>query len=198
MNTIQKRNSSAGARREWKRCAAVLAMIAVSSVPPARGTTLARMSLAQLASAAQIVARVRCTGGFSRRDAGSIWTFTDFTVEEIFKGAPGTQIEIRLPGGRDGHLVETVEGAPRFAAGDEAILFLERTSAGDWSISAWAAGTFRIEGDWRSGEQTITQDSSAGEVFDLATRTFRADGIARMPLAQFRARLAAAIADGGK
>ena len=34
--------------------------------------------------------------------------------------------------------------------------------------------------------------------FDPATRTFRSDGIARMPLAEFRARLDAAMRDGGR
>lgn len=180
-----------------RRCVLFL-IFTVSSVTPANGTTLARMTLGQLAAAAQIVARVRCTGSTSRRDAGSIWTFTDFAVVEAIKGMPGPRITIRLPGGRDRHLLETVEGAPRFAAGDDAILFLERTRAGDWSISDWAAGTFRIERDARTARETITQDSSGGSVFDPATRTFRNDGIAKMPLAEFRAKLDAAIAEGGR
>jgi hypothetical protein len=173
--------------------AALLLVAVFVCEPSARCTTLARMSLDQLAAAAQVVAHVRCTGSASRRDAGSIWTFTDFTVLETFKGAPGASVTIRLPGGRDGHLVETVEGAPRFAPGDEAIVFLERTPAGEWSISAWAEGTFRIESDSRTGRQTITQDSSGMAVFDPAARKFRSDGIVKMPLADFKTRLVAAI-----
>ncbi|MGB6200417.1 MAG: hypothetical protein WA871_09290 [Candidatus Acidiferrales bacterium] len=184
-------------RRIWKVGAVLGLVFTLASVPLVRGTTLARLTLVQLATAAQIVARVRCTGEESRREAGSIWTFTDFTVEETFKGAPGAHVTIRLPGGRDGHLVETVEGAPRFVAGDEAIIFIERTRSGDWSISAWAEGTFRIRRDSQTGQQTITQDSSSMAVFDPATRTFHTDGIARMPLAEFRTRLDAAMASGG-
>jgi hypothetical protein len=77
--------------------------------------------------------------------------------------------------------------------GDEAIVFLERTRAGDWSISAWAEGTFRIESDSHTGRQTITQDSTGMPVFDPVTRTFRSDGIVRMPLAEFETKLAAAM-----
>src|SRR5580704_13693264 len=80
---------------------AALTLILIAA-PLARATTLARMTLSQLASAAQVIARVRCTGAVSRREAGSIWTFTDFSVEETFKGAPRADITIRLPGGRDG------------------------------------------------------------------------------------------------
>jgi hypothetical protein len=185
------------ARVPQKSRAALLAIFALATAPLARGTTLARMTLGQLAAAAEVVARVRCTDTTSRREDGSIWTFTDFKVEESFKGAPGAQITIRLPGGRDGHVEETVEGAPRFAAGDDAIVFLERTNSGDWSISAWAEGTFRIARDSRTGEQRVTQESSSMATFDPATRTFRADGIARMPLAEFRERLDTAMRNGG-
>jgi hypothetical protein len=178
-------------------CVAALIVILIAA-PIAPATTLARMTLGQLASAAQVIARVRCTGALSRREAGSIWTFTEFSVEETFKGAPGADITIRLPGGRDGHTVETVEGAPRFAPGDEAIVFLERTRNGDWSISAWAEGTFRIERESQTGGQTVTQESSATAIFDLASRTFRTDGIARMAIAEFRARLDAAMTNGGR
>src|SRR5271154_5013876 len=116
-------------------CVVTLTVILMAA-PIACATTLARMTLSQLASAAQVIARIRCTGAVSRREAGSIWTFTNFSVEETFKGAPGAEITIRLPGGRDGHTVETVESVPRFTPGDEAIVFLERTRTGDWSISA--------------------------------------------------------------
>ena len=183
----------ADSHHDLARSAALLLFAVFACGPSAHATTLARMSLDQLVAAAQVVAHVRCTGSVSRREAGSIWTFTDFTVLETFKGVPGASLTIRLPGGRDGHLVETVEGAPRFAPGDEAIVFLERTPAGDWSISAWAEGTFRIESDSRTGRQSITQDSSGMAVFDPATRTFRSTGIAKMPLAEFETRLAAAL-----
>jgi len=162
-------------------------------------TTLAQMDLTQLAHAAQVVARVRCLGSESRRDAGQIWTFTRFAVVETMQGSPDATLLVRLPGGRDGHLIENVEGVPRFSPGEETILFLERTrltqqsGAGEWSVTAWGEGTFRIARDARSGRESVTQDSSRMAVFDRASRTFRRQGIARMPMSEFRARLAAAM-----
>ena len=61
-------------------------------------------------------------------------------------------------------------------------------------MAGWVEGTFRIARDPRSGAESVTQDSSAFAVFDAAARAFRTEGIRRMPLAQFRARVAAAIA----
>jgi hypothetical protein len=40
----------------------------------------------------------------------------------------------------------------------------------------------------------VTQDSSAFAVFDTATRSFTTEGVRQMPVEQFRARVATAIA----
>ena len=51
-----------------------------------RATTLARLSLDQLAAASDAVARVRCASAESRWENGSIWTVTTFDVVETMKG----------------------------------------------------------------------------------------------------------------
>ena len=66
--------------------------------------------------------------------------------------------------------------------------------AGGFTVAGWVEGTFRISRDPRTGNETVTQDSSAFAVFDAATRTFRTEGIRRMPIGEFRARIAAAVA----
>ncbi len=182
----------------FQKCCAAIFLAAMLGIA-ARATTLAQMDLAQLAHAAQVVARVRCMGSESRRDSGHIWTFTRFSVVEAMQGAPDATLLVRLPGGRDGHTIESVDGVPRFLPGEETILFLERTrlprqaGAGDWSVTAWGEGTFRIWRDARTGRENVTQDSSRMPVFDRATRTFRAQGISRMPMSDFRAKLRAAM-----
>ncbi|MGO9641020.1 MAG: hypothetical protein ACLP1Y_06940 [Candidatus Acidiferrales bacterium] len=177
-----------------KRCCIAICLTSVAAAGLS-ATTLEQMDLAQLAQAAEVVARVRCTGSVSQRDSGHIWTLTRFAVVEPIKGSPGKTLIVRLPGGRDGHISESVEGVPRFSPGEETILFLERTRAGDWSVSAWGEGTFRIERDARTRRESVTQDSSRLLLFNRATRTFRAQGIARMPMPDFRAKLAAALTE---
>jgi hypothetical protein len=184
-----------------EKCRAVILLAAPVAIA-VHATTLEQMDLAQLARAAQVVARVRCVSSESRRDSGHIWTFTRFSVVEALQGSPGATLTVRLPGGREGHLMENVEGVPRFSPGEETILFLERprlpqqADGDEWSVTAWGEGTFRIERDARTGRESVTQDSSRMPVFDRATRTFRAQGIARMPMPDFLARLAAARKEG--
>jgi hypothetical protein len=160
---------------------------------PACATTLARMSLDQLTLAADAVARVRCVSAESRWENGAIWTVNSFDVIEPMKGSVPARIVVRLPGGHVGHMTAIVDGAPIFHSGNDAVIFLERLSAGGYSISGWVQGTFRIDLDPHSGDETVTQDSSSFAVFEPSTRRFRADGVRRMPMEQFRQRLAIAI-----
>jgi len=165
-------------------------------------TTLERLSLDQLAAAADATARVRCSSAQSRWENGQIWTVTSFDVLETMKGTLPARITVRLPGGRVGHFTAIVDGTPKFNAAEEVVVFLERipgglkvepAPGGGFSVAAWVEGTFRIRHDPRTGIETVTQDSSNFAVFDTATRTFHTEGIRRMPMQQFRERVATAL-----
>jgi hypothetical protein len=169
-------------------------LLALLFLPALRATTLARLSLDQLAAGSDAVARVRFARAESQWENGSIWTVTTFDVVETLKGQLPGEIEVRLPGGRVGHLTSTVDGTPKFHPGNEAVVFLQRSPAGGFTVAGWVEGSFRISRDPRTGSETVTQDSSAFAVFDTATRVFRTEGIRRMPIEQFRARIAAAAA----
>ena len=171
----------------------LLSVSALAIAAAVQATTLARLSMEQMAAAADHVARVRCTASESEWENGAIWTVTTFAVLESMKGTLPPQVKVRLPGGRMGHLTATVDGTPKFTPGDDAIVFLEQTRPGEYSVTAWSEGTFRISRDLRTGRETVTQDSSALGVFDPATRAFRTEGVRRMPVEQFRARVASAI-----
>ena len=179
-----------------------LLLLALCAVIPLPATTLARLNLEQLARAADAVAHVRCTDAASYLEGGTVWTRTQFTVIEPLKGAPPPQITVRLPGGRSGHILVSIEAVPRFQPAEEGVLFLEKLATGDYSVTAWALGAFRIRRNDRTGEETVTQDSSTLAVFDPASRRFVIEGIRDLPLAEFRRRLAVAFrpsaAEGGK
>jgi len=179
----------------WRR--RLLFLLALFSFPwlsAVRATTLVRLSLDQLAAGSDAVARVNFASSESRWENGTIWTITTVKVAETLKGDLPAEISVRLPGGRVGHLTSTVEGTPKFNPGDDAVVFLKRLRAGGFTVAGWVEGTFRISRDPRSGSQTVTQDSASFAVFDVAARTFRTEGIRRMPIDEFRARIAAAVA----
>ena len=176
------------------RMLAPLLLFALCAAPYAAATTLMRMTLAQLARSADTIARVRCVSSAGQWDNCAIWTFSEFEVVERFKGAPPNRIRVRVPGGRVGHLMATIEATPKFLAGKESVLFLETTPAGDYSVTAWVEGTFRIDVHPQTTREAVTQESSSFLVFDAATRSFRAEGIRNLAFGEFRQRLAAALA----
>lgn len=160
----------------------------------AAGTTLTRMSVGRMTRAARSIVRARCLTNSTGWDAGEIWTFTTFEIQETWKGTPrDAQIAVRLLGGNFGGLTSSVSGVPRFAVGEEVILFLEPTARGDFSIVSWMQGTFRVRRDRVSGNESVTQDTAAFSTFDPATRRFEASGIHGVPLISFRAAVAAAL-----
>jgi len=114
-------------------------------------------------------------------------------VLESFKGAPPRILRVRLPGGRVGHVETRIEGVPYFFQGEEAVLFVEKTSAGDYGVTGWAQGTFRVHRESAGGEPRLTQDTSGVAVFDPATRQFSPTGIRNLSLSDFRRLVAAAV-----
>ena len=158
----------------------------------ADATTLARMSLEKMARSAPLIVRARCLGNSARWDAGEIWTFTNFNVEEIWRGSAPPEITVRLLGGRLVNLTSTVSGVPRFLPGEEVVLFLEPTARGDFSVTSWAQGILRIRREPGTSAENATQDSASVATFDPATRRFEAQGIRNFPLDALRSRIDAA------
>jgi len=171
--------------------ALLLAILLSAAAAPA--TTLLRMSLEKLSRAAAVIVRARCLENSTAWEGGEIWTFTSFDVQEVWSGSAPNKITVRLLGGRIADVTSSVSGVPRFRPGEEVLLFLEPTPRGDFSIVSWQQGAFRIRRDAHLDAETVTQDTAAFATFDPATRQFKAAGIRSLPLATFRAQVAAAL-----
>ena len=168
-----------------------LALWAARAVP---ATTLIRMSLEEMTSAAQAVARVRCVSNQTRWEGGEIWTFTSFEVAEVWKGLLPPRITVRLLGGRAGHLISIISGVPRFQPGEKSVLFLELTRGPYFSVIGWAQGTFRIRCPWPHGPETVMQDTASISIFEPRAREFQHEGIRDVELGTFRERVLSALA----
>jgi hypothetical protein len=171
-----------------------LLFAAMLMCPSAGATTFARMSLAEMSHAAPLIVRAKCVANTVDWEEGEIWTFTEFEVEETWRGGSYAQVMVRLLGGRLGNITSTVSGVPRFRGGEEVVLFLEHAPRGNFSIVSWGQGTFRIHRDQRTNEDALTQDTALFSTFDPATRQFAANGIKRQPVREFRARVETALA----
>ncbi len=172
-----------------------IVLICLAAIEPASATAFQRLSVVQMAQAAGAIVRARCVGSSSRWQAGEIWTFATFDVEETWKGATNSKFQVRLLGGSVGDLTSTVSGVPHFQASERVILFLEPTSLGDFGIVSWAQGTFRIHRSQRDSQEIVTQDTAAFAAFDPRLRSFTSLGARDVPLETFRAQVIAALRD---
>jgi hypothetical protein len=143
----------------------------------ANATTLVRLPFYKLVEHSSAIGRVRCVSSQTRWENSQIWTDTVFEVVQRDKGYLPSPIVVRLPGGTVQHLHSHVDGVPEFRPGEEVYLFLIGEPGRQFGIVGWTQGTFRIHKDFRTGIETITQDSADVPVFDPATSRFARSGI---------------------
>jgi hypothetical protein len=153
------------------------------------GTTLARLSFAELAQRATAIARVRCLGTESKWLGNEIWTETHFQVLEQDKGSLNPALTIRMLGGSVGNFHSRVDGVPVFHAGEEVYLFLWARDGEPFRVLGWSQGTFRISRNPRTGAENLTQDSAETPVYQQPSRQFVRDGIRGLSVTDFRQRL---------
>ncbi|MEZ5287244.1 MAG: hypothetical protein R2712_21070, partial [Vicinamibacterales bacterium] len=68
-----------------------------------------------------------------------------------FKGDFGPRVTVRVPGGEAGGFVNLVPGAPRFADGEDVVLFIKASGPAIPVVTGTTQGVFRISRDSRTG-----------------------------------------------
>ncbi|HEX2224027.1 MAG TPA: hypothetical protein VHN15_07460, partial [Thermoanaerobaculia bacterium] len=124
---------------------AVLSVLCLAAALPATATTYQMMSDATLADQAPVIVQVRVVSSepapvLGRRPA------TDYqvAVDKVLKGdLPGSTVVVRVPGGvRADGVGLKIWGAPEFADGEEALLFLSPAQDGTYRILHLMLGAF--------------------------------------------------------
>jgi hypothetical protein len=112
---------------------------------PAAATTYQQMADAALTDQAAVVVEARIVGVDPAPLAGAIATDYLVEVERVLKGdVPGSTVVVRVAGGIDpaSGLGLKIWGAPQFAAGEQAILFLLPAPDGAYRILHLMLGAF--------------------------------------------------------
>jgi hypothetical protein len=73
-----------------------------------------------------------------------IWTHYEIAVSDMVKGAPSRTVIVSEPGGALDGMTLTVPGAPRYATGEEVVLFLHRTPIGYLRANGYEQGCHRV------------------------------------------------------
>jgi hypothetical protein len=137
---------------------------------PGAAVTLASLSFEQLVdrSALVVLARVIDVRGELIGDGRGIESVVTVAVLRGLKGSAGDTLRFTVPGGRAGRYLNLVPGAPTFAAGDVAVIFLTSRGARLPVTTGLTQGVYR---ERREGSEMTVMPP----VLDGPTRLGRGD-----------------------
>jgi len=173
-----------------RTCCVLVCLIVLSLAAPARATVVVPADLGELARDAIAIARGRVAAVDARftEDRGTIETIVTLEVESYLKGAFGSVLRFRVPGGELGRFRSIVVGAPEFVVDQRVVVFLGARGPVIPFIIGFNQGVFRVaESD--SGWM-VTPPANSPAV--STARVVRGDPSRRpLPLAEFEQRVRA-------
>lgn len=172
---------------------------------PAGATLVPRMSLEQMAAAADTVIHGTVVRTWSAWDSTHefIWTHYEIRLTESMLGDTLDKAVISEPGGVVGNDSMDIVGTPRYRIAEEVVLFTTRTPIGYLRTSGWGQGRFDVVADPRTGSKVVRSRLAGVELVAPAgaanalnqtpgTSPKALDGL---PLDQFKSRLRTLIAN---
>lgn len=130
-------------------------------------------------------------------DRTQIESFVTVAPSSFYRGAPTPSVTFRVPGGQVGRYKQVTVGAPSFAPGEEAVLFLRASGPSIPHVFGLSQGVFRVRVDQRTGRRMVILPvvMARGAGAERLTRGART----RQPLTLdvFGAQLRAVLGQGG-
>jgi hypothetical protein len=135
-------------------------------------------------SAAVVFGRVVDVRGDFTGERRAIESAVTLEVVKGIKGAPSETITFTVPGGRAGRYLNVIPGAPTFAPGDMAVVFLSSRGARLPVTTGLTQGVYRVQRLTVSGELMVVPP-----LLDTGERRIRRGDVQRqpVPLAVFEA-----------
>ena len=128
------------------RVATIVLLVIASLSVSVGATTVAPLTFEQLVnnSAAVVLGRVVDVRGESIGGGRGIESVVTVTVLKGLKGSAGDTLQFTVPGGRSGRYLNVIPGAPVFAAGDLAVIFLTSRGARLPVTTGLTQGVYRV------------------------------------------------------
>ncbi len=152
-----------------KRCClprwlAVLSLLAL--IPAARATTVIAPDFDSMVGSSDYIVRATVMSVTSAwRDNPDqpgrryIGTLVTLDVKEVIKGTPPSPLILDLVGGRVGDQELTIEGAPKFTAGQESILFIKGNGRQIIPLVGMSHGIYPVRRDKRTGQDQVMRSN---------------------------------------
>src|SRR5260370_3726146 len=120
-------------------------VLAAALLAPMHGSTLQQLSLDDMIRKSTLIVRGKVQQQTQAAFHGSlIWTHYQIQITEAYKGTPGSQLDIVLPGGVSNGIQQTYSGAPSLVSGQDYVMFLWTSKSGLTQVIGLSQGVFAI------------------------------------------------------
>lgn len=136
----------------------LVVLLALLTATTARATTVAPLSFEELVrqSSSVVYARVIDVQGQWSDDRRRIDSLVTVAVLKGLKGPATAELTLTVPGGQIGRYLNLMPGAPSFARGDLAVLFLTARGPRLPVATGFTQGIYRVVRDGASGAPLVT------------------------------------------
>lgn len=131
----------------------------------ASATTLQKLTYDEMTAKSTEIVRGKVTATGSTLRGPVVYTTYRIQVSETLKGKLAQEVQVAVPGGRHGSLVQTLSGSPKLEEGQEYLLFLWTSSSGLTQVIGLSQGLFEVKRDAK-GEMMITRAASGESLID--------------------------------
>jgi hypothetical protein len=181
------------ARNEMKTFVQILAVSLVFTLGTttlSQATQVIHRSVEQLGQQSSLVVRGKVAGvrSFWNDKHTKIFTETEITVDQSYKGGQPSAIRILQLGGIVDNVKVNVAGALQWRTDEEVLVFLEPYTNGTFQVSGFSQGRFNIVRDPRTNQMYIERPSQDGVEFvggATPDELRRASRVEKMPLERF-------------
>jgi hypothetical protein len=142
---------------------ALIALVWLLAVNPARATTVVAQDFSSLVSGADYVVRAAVKSVISEYrttpQGRAIFTKVELQVLETITGTPPQPLVLQLLGGTVDGVTMRVEGVPQFHVGDEDILFVQNNGTQFYPLVGIMNGKYPVKHDAATGAAYVARSN---------------------------------------
>jgi hypothetical protein len=142
--------------------------IALLFTMAAPATTVVRRSIEDLARDSALIVHGRAGESQARWEGGLLHTYTRIEVKRALKGSPSGSVLVKQPGGETEAYTQKVSGVRHWAPGQEVVLFLRPSAAGDaYVVTGLMQGNFAVR--QHEGRKVLSNGVPDADAYEART-----------------------------